>query len=328
MVNKCIVLILAFISVRAYAEPAHFADARFKALWDETQKIYEQVADLGPGASPTQGLCVPVWNKRANHFRDIIKGPPQNFLADSQLAQTMVRCGYTNFQAFEECFLGLCTSGETKKLLKKFSDNDRGLLEKTAKHFNCSTNTLGHLYYTGRILDHLGGKSPEKVVEFGGGYGNLARIFYAINSSVVYIIFDLPEVLAFQYFFLRYTMPNTKIIPWLQAPTDNDLAPGAIHLIPARFLSDSKIACDVFVSNFAITEASADAQDIVICKNFFDAKLVYITGQLNGWHESGKEYIGHEKLFNGIRKLYKQVVCFPFHIFYENLMSFELAAQQ
>ncbi len=46
-------------------------------------------------------------------------------------------------------------------------------------------------------------KNIEYVLEFGGGYGNMCSLFSKINTNIKYTIFDLPELLCLQKFYLN-----------------------------------------------------------------------------------------------------------------------------
>jgi hypothetical protein len=50
----------------------------------------------------------------------------------------------------------------------------------------------------GRPID-----SMKLIVEFGGGYGGLCRLIHKLGFNGAYVIFDLPEMLALQRYFLR-----------------------------------------------------------------------------------------------------------------------------
>jgi hypothetical protein len=41
------------------------------------------------------------------------------------------------------------------------------------------------------------------VIEFGGGYGNMAKMFHKINKNISYTIFDTIEVNLLQYYYLK-----------------------------------------------------------------------------------------------------------------------------
>ena len=190
--------------------------------------------------------------------------------------------------------------------------------------YNCSVNSLGHLYYAIRALEK--NDEPNVIVEFGGGYGNLARIFKMFVPKSTIIIIDLPELLSIQHLFLSYMMPETELVVHTEAV--HELKKGCIHLIPVYVIKDSIINADLFISNFAITESPYSVQDMVINKQFFDASTCYLTGQLNGWKDGGCAWIpDHEHLINNTKKLYRYTDCTPYHIFRSDLLNFELIAQ-
>lgn len=72
-----------------------------------------------------------------------------------------------------------------------------------------STIFLTHLYYYQQIARLADQK--KTILEIGGGYGGLARIFSLADPQVRYILTDLPESLFFAEVFLRTNFPNAKI---------------------------------------------------------------------------------------------------------------------
>ena len=85
--------------------------------------------------------------------------------------------------------------------LKKFSGNKIFQAFHLMKFSNYSKNFL---------------KDYDLILEFGGGYGNMAMNFYNINKNSKYIIFDLYEVNLLQYYYLTKNKiscsfnPNSK----------------------------------------------------------------------------------------------------------------------
>lgn len=67
-----------------------------------------------------------------------------------------------------------------------------------------------HLNYYLRS-NSLFGQKINKVIEIGGGYGALARIFKIMNDKISYILIDLPESLFYADIFLSLNFPNAKI---------------------------------------------------------------------------------------------------------------------
>ena len=70
--------------------------------------------------------------------------------------------------------------------------------------FEPSAGNLIHHYYSILQLESRGFQldTANFIFEFGGGYGSLARIFYSIGFKGNYIIFDFPEFIVLQKFFL------------------------------------------------------------------------------------------------------------------------------
>lgn len=72
------------------------------------------------------------------------------------------------------------------------------------------------------------------VIEIGGGFGGLARLFKLFEPSAQYWIVDLPEVLAFAYGFLRGNFPEARCVAVPpDGPATGDLATADFVLVPA-----------------------------------------------------------------------------------------------
>jgi hypothetical protein len=224
----------------------------------------------------------------------------------------MVRGGLNAGQYHELCYLKYCVSPETDCLIKKFKEPAFGDLAITCTEYGCSTNSLGQLYYAARILEKM--QSSEKIktiVEVGGGFGNLAYIFKNMLPDATLVLFDLPELLVIQYLYLTLALPDVPVT--IHHDLSGSIDTAGIHLMPIFLLSQAHVKADVFVSNFALSEATTEVQQAVINKNFFDAPLSYITGQLNGARE---EFVNQKLIHEAVRTAYDKVDCLPFHLFY------------
>lgn len=72
-------------------------------------------------------------------------------------------------------------------------------------HPETSGNLLHHCYHVARFTEATG-QDPARcgfVLEFGGGYGSLCRVFHRIGFQGRYVIFDFPHFAALQRYFLR-----------------------------------------------------------------------------------------------------------------------------
>jgi len=316
--RKYIFLIMCLITSAANTQS-------FETIWFDMQSKYNNLKNKFSTLRDLDKYSTDYWKTTAKNFDNLIQGVPDiNFLNNYNVGEAMVRTDYCRIQKFEECYLENCLSDKTKSIIKNFKDNDKDLLQKKST-LNCSSSTLGHLFYASKVSENLN-ISPKTIVEFGGGYGNLSHVFKQIYPEVTIIIFDLLESIALQYLFLKYTNPNIDIIVH-GSPIQDDLQKNAIHLVPIYLLNECSFTTDLFISTFAITESSNFVQNLVIQKHFFNANLIYVVGQLNGWKEAGHRWMtDHQNLISAIRNNYKKIQCNPYHIFEENHKSYEMIA--
>lgn len=67
-----------------------------------------------------------------------------------------------------------------------------------------STNNLHHAYSLQILMEEIGYLLNEfdDIVEFGGGYGNMCRLFKIWNHNKPYYLYDIPELLRIQQYYL------------------------------------------------------------------------------------------------------------------------------
>jgi hypothetical protein len=68
-----------------------------------------------------------------------------------------------------------------------------------------SGNRIRQVYHLKKFCDfsNINIKTIKKVIEIGGGYGCMARIFCKISQKIKYVIFDTFEVNLLQYYYLK-----------------------------------------------------------------------------------------------------------------------------
>lgn len=67
-----------------------------------------------------------------------------------------------------------------------------------------STNNVHHAYSLNVMMEYLDQTLNQfnTIIEFGGGYGNMARLFRKCGHKDDYIIYDIPELLEIQKYYL------------------------------------------------------------------------------------------------------------------------------
>jgi hypothetical protein len=134
----------------------------------------------------------------------------------------------------------------------------------------------------------------RSIVEWGGGYGDMARIIRRMNPSVTYTIIDLPELLALQYVYLSSIFGEGAVN--VIGRNDSGVTLGKINLIASQSVYDTRreLECDGFLSTWALTESPRRFQMAVLERGFFGASSLLL-GVMNNENNYLKERVGFAK---------------------------------
>lgn len=160
--------------------------------------------------------------------------------------------------------------------------------------YSTSSNSVHHLYHLSlfecKTKVKLGG--IKSVVEWGGGYGNMAKIFRRINRDVTYTIIDLPLFTCIQYIYLSCIFGEERI----KVIKENEQnLKGNFNLIPINQLEQNSrvsfLGCDLFISTWGLSESTRYAQNYVIEKDFYSARNI-----LFAFHEKYPRFPDYERI--------------------------------
>lgn len=200
-----------------------------------------------------------------------------------------------------------------KFLLEEESIGDPILLNSNYRTSHNTVHNLYHLVYfskqMNKDLDNF-----EQIVEWGGGYGNLARLFTKMYPEKTYIIIDTPLFSCIQWIYLCSVFGKDKIN--LIKNKKDIIEKGKINILPLCFIEEFDLNVDLFISTWALNESSVYSQEYVKNKNFFNAKnfLIAIGEQIKRIPNSHylidfyKKYgflIQDIKFINGSRYIFK-----------------------
>lgn len=301
----------------------------FEEIWYENQREYLDLKHSG-FYHKTFLYSNPFYEQFLFNVEKLITGlPNKNFLTKSCLTYVMVRASLNELEdiaAYEETFITECISPQTKKILLNFKEETNGLLDRSCQILDCASISLVHLMYIAKILEsYYEGDYPGVILDIGGGFGNIAKILKQILPNSTIVVVDLPEMSIIQKTYLNYTMPKLKVV--LHKNNFLSIEPGCINLVPICFLDQLSLSPDLLMSTFALSEAPESTQKFIINKNFFDAKKLYIAGQINGWKDIGFDWIvKHNLIIDAVREKYKKVTCSPMHVCRKNFLSYDIIA--
>lgn len=219
-----------------------------------------------------QKFTTPLWDKYNNNIETaILPFPLFSFLNHPVIRVTMFLTSHVKW-----------IKEELKFIEKKYNFNELrsllledyiGMPEISNLRYGTSNTTIHHFYSICKFLDITKCALNEinTIVEWGGGYGNMAKILLRmINKKITYIIIDTPTFSCIQWLYLSsiFGIDNVNLIEKL----NEKIKPQKINLLPVCFIVQYKLNTDMFISTWALNESSKNSQDFVVENNWFNAK--------------------------------------------------------
>ena len=203
------------------------------------------------------------------------KNLPIYFLHSHNISKTMV-FGSTKYQKNKLLLIESCFQKEYVKRMLRESFIGFPIIS-NLKYLS-SENTIHQAFHLSSYYNFTNKNliDSQRIVEWGGGYGCLARIVKKINTKCTYIIMDLPELSVLQYVYLSSIFGQNEV----NFITKNlEIEEGKINLISSDYFMslDKEIKTDTFISNWALTESGKDYQNYVLGKKFFSAENILVS---------------------------------------------------
>lgn len=217
-------------------------------------EIKQQYAAL-PMATAATGS----WKKYSDRLKHLVANDDvRNFLQWDVIKSTM----FIETMAWTEIELAFLKRSEWARWGRVLREHYTGNPARYAAYSRSSANLIHHVYHLARFEECLGIALPKTgaVFEFGGGYGSLCRVFHAVGYHGYYSIFDLPELVYLQNFYLRS----------LGIPTGVPLGgtqPGVHSFFDATQLAPvltevHNASPSIFVATWSLSEATDDLRQM------------------------------------------------------------------
>jgi hypothetical protein len=206
----------------------------------------------------------------------LLPSPSIDFLRNPIISATMVVKGYPPRFSFEFRFLKKVFSEDFLKVVLREDLVGRPLLIRSK--YCTSANTIHHLFHLATFLTRKACEPPEikRVMEWGGGYGNMAKIFLRMwrvyGKNVTYIIVDHPLISCLQWLYLSSVFGEDEVHLVSKA---RGFREGKINILPTSLVSECG-EVDLFISTWGLSESSTFAQKFVASKKFFGAKMLLV----------------------------------------------------
>lgn len=249
---------------------------RYEELRSEFIKYYLKVKKI-----KEEKFIEPHW-KEYNKIleKELLPFPPFAFLRNIVIGFTMFVMGHESKIKKELRFLEEMIS---KEKLKEFLQEDyvgNPIIQNTT--YKTSLNAIHQLYsliyYLTRTKNDV--NRFKTVIELGGGYGCLAKIYLRYTSyKCTYVLIDTSLFSCLQWIYLTAILGREKTN--MITSTKDKVKKDVINIIPIGLVNSLNLKGDLFISNWALSESSVFTQDLVFSRKWFSAKHVLVAYQKN-----------------------------------------------
>lgn len=194
--------------------------------------------------------------------RSLLPHPSWSFLRNPTIASTMVITKEgLNMQEELTYLTQQYVPGQLSHILREDPLGRPFIANQT---YLTSHNSIHHAHHIARFFSVTGAQAHEidRVVEWGGGYGNLVKIYRRItNRMPQWVIIDTPLLSVLQWLYLS-TIFGPGQVKLITSPDQKPLEHG-ITLVPVQWYQQVPLRADLFVSTWAISESPIHLQDDV-----------------------------------------------------------------
>jgi len=229
-------------------------------------------------------FVTPLWS----HFNQqasiaLLPYPPFDFLRDDVVSHNMVVDARGSWLRTQRRFVE--EQVDPQQLGPLLIEDCVGMPRLAIARYLTSHTMVHHLYHFLKFQQatNVDVAVVGTVVDWGGGYGNQAKIFKRLNPDATYFVIDTPLFSAMQWLYLSSVLGEEEVT----IATDPSLIlQGKINLVPLGALKNLELSADLFVSTWALSESSRYSQDHVVGSQWFGARHLLLAFQ-EGYEQEG-----------------------------------------
>ncbi len=222
----------------------------------------------------------PAWEQRL--AREFSQRVPPRFTEHPIVKETMVFhgrvCNYGRIACVRRAF----GDSETSKLL---AEDPVGAPRICDASLCTSSNRLYHAFHLAMYQQTTGKgfAGDGMIVEWGGGYGDMARLLWRFNAGsnlTTIVLIDLPAVGALQWVYLTAILGRDAVR--IIAGPDQKIHKGCVNIMnSAVAFEHPELLPQCFISTWALTESPHPLQSEVVLRDFFGARNVLLAFSLD-----------------------------------------------
>jgi putative sugar O-methyltransferase len=206
---------------------------------------------------------------------------PLNFLNMPLLKNSMF---VTKGGIWQQLQLNLLNKKIKSSLLKTYlKESIIGFPKITNFHFLTSHNSIHHLYHLALFCEKCKFVFNRRIeiLEFGGGYGNMAKIIKRMSPLSTYAIIDIPQFTTLQYIYLSSVFNEDSVN---LVDESQNIEKGKFNLLTyKRNLVNlfNKREIDLLIATWSLSESPKSIQNYFKRMNYFNAKYLLFAYQKN-----------------------------------------------
>ena len=259
------------------SEEAHRLKDQFLAVSSEYASIFQLLkqSECGNGHPVATAEGSYPWARwQEGLAAAFIDGVPESFLEHPTVKATMVFHGRSSHAARMRLVRAAFGRDIADRLLV---EDPVGSPHLCGRHPVTSPNRLHHATHLAQYLLTTGNAFPSQglIVEWGGGYGDAARLVRRLAPAATYVLVDLAAVGALQYVYLA-TLLGVQNVQVVGSPS-TPLQYGGVNIMTSGVaFAHPALAADAFMSTWALTESPRALQQRVVDRRFFHARNVLL----------------------------------------------------
>ncbi len=272
-IRKITMTMLPYVAERYLYFVKRHQKRKYHALSEEAVQHYRALL-----TGDISKFCTPAWLNRVREAERIfIPRPRFSFLREKLIKDTMFvasRGGWLH----EELDL-LESQYSSRRLRELLIEEYVGMPSIVSVRYLTSHTSVHHLYHVA-FYEHNCGisvKGVNSVVEWGGGYGNMAKIIRRMNPSLTYTIIDMPIFSCLQWLYLSTVLEPAEVNMIMDAAMQ--IMSGKINILPLNLLEQHHLQCELFIATWSLSESSLLAQDYISHHDFFGADRLLLAFQ-------------------------------------------------
>ncbi|NTW01027.1 MAG: putative sugar O-methyltransferase [Oscillochloris sp.] len=213
------------------------------------------------GANPSESA----WINHMNRLRDLVLSEdPRRFLCWDVIRATMF-IDYARYIRKELRHLQE-NPGWSSRWRPAIKESSIGSPTRYLYWPDSSANLIHHAYHLVHFEEVAGSRveNIDYILEIGGGYGSLCRLFHNLSFQGKYVIFDLPHFSALQSFFLRSLGIPVHSFESFKTAKSGVICISEIGLLQSLLAQASTDTKSMFIATWSLSETPLYFRDSLL----------------------------------------------------------------